>query len=456
MAQGAPAVAIGIDPDTSSMMESAWMDVLQKMDETYAGMLTYQVELEKKNADLESMRQFMDSVLGAMTDTLIVCDQAGRILQTNRALEQQLGRDQADLEGTSIQAIFSTQSAAALQETLKVAARGKPSGARELILAGSHGEVPIEIHAAPRLNARGRMVGVVLIGRPVGEVRRAYASLNNAHEQLKAAQAQLVHAEKMASLGRLVSGVAHELNNPISFVYGNAHALERYVGRLETYFQKVWSGAPREELITLREDLNVDRAVSRLREAISGALEGAERVRDIVESLRRFSADGRGQSERFDLVTAVQTAIGWVVKGRDRHFTLSYDVPDRLEIMGRAGHIQQVVMNIVQNACDSIESQSEQHVAVAIRTEGRDAIITIADNGPGISREALTKLFEPFFTTKPVGKGTGLGLSISYKIIEEHGGTLAAENSPDGGAVFSIRLPIAGVPMGDQGEVRVK
>lgn len=437
-------MATGVDPDTSSMMESAWMDVLQKMDETYADMLAYQVELEKKNADLESMRQFMDSVLGAMTDILIVCDQTGRILQINRALELQLGREQAGLEGEPIQTIFTPESATALQEILKLAARCKPVGARELSLAGRHGEVPIEVHAAPRLNARGRMVGVVLIGRPVGEVKRAYASLNTAHEQLKAAQAQLVHAEKMASLGRLVSGVAHELNNPISFVYGNAHALERYVGRLETYFQKVWSGAPREELIALREDLNVDRAVSRLREAISGALEGAERVRDIVESLRRFSADGRGQSERFDLVAAVQTAIGWVVKGRDQHFTLSYDVPDRLEIVGRSGHIQQVVMNIVQNACDSIESQTEQHVSVAIRRDRDEAVITIADNGPGISAEARTKLFEPFFTTKPVGKGTGLGLSISYKIIEEHGGQLGAENAPDGGAVFSIRLPIAG------------
>lgn len=447
-------MAIGIDPDPSTMMESAWMDVLQKMDETYAGMLAYQVELEKKNADLESMRQFMDSVLGAMTDTLIVCDQTGRILQINRALEQLLGRDQASLEGMAIQAIFTPDSTAALQEMLKLAARCKPVGARELALAGRQGVVPIEVHAAPRLNARGRMVGAVLIGRPVGEVKRAYASLNTAHEQLKAAQAQLVHAEKMASLGRLVSGVAHELNNPISFVYGNAHALERYVGRLETYFQQVWSGAPREELIALREELNVDRAVSRLRAAISGALEGAERVRDIVESLRRFSADGRGQSERFELVAAVQTAIGWVVKGRDRHFTLRYDVPDRLEIVGRSGHIQQVVMNIVQNACDSIENQSEQRVSVSICRQADEAIITIADNGPGISAEARNKLFEPFFTTKPVGKGTGLGLSISYKIIEEHGGQLGAENAPDGGAVFSIRLPIAGNQQGEADEAR--
>ncbi|SON53966.1 Sensor protein ZraS [Hartmannibacter diazotrophicus] len=438
--------------EPSLLMESAWMDVIQKMDETYADLLAYQVELEKKNADLESMRQFMDSVLGAMTDILIVCDQTGRVLQINRAVELQLGRDQATVEGSAIQDLFTGASAAPLQDMLKLAAKRKTVGARELCLAGLNGDIPIEVHAAPRLDARGRVVGVVLIGRPVGEVKRAYASLNDAHEQLKAAQAQLVHSEKMASLGRLVSGVAHELNNPISFVYGNAHALERYVGRLEAYFQKVWSGAPREELIELREDLNVDRAVSRMREAISGALEGAERVRDIVESLRRFSADGRGQSERFDLVQAVQTAIGWVIKGRDRHFTLHADVPERLEITGRSGHIQQVVMNIVQNACDSIEGQAEQVVSVTIRQDGEDAVITIADNGPGIAEEARTKLFEPFFTTKPVGKGTGLGLSISYKIIEEHGGHLSAGNGEDGGAVFTIRLPLSGPQSAPAGE----
>jgi two-component system sensor histidine kinase HupT/HoxJ len=311
-------------------------------------------------------------------------------------------------------------------------------------MPGEDGPAPFEVHAAPRLDARGRVVGTVLIGRPVGELRRTYEDLNEAHEKLKDAQDQLVHSEKMASLGRLVSGVAHELNNPISFVYGNAHALERYISRLETYFERVRLGASREELVALRGELKLDATVGRIREAVSGALEGAERVRDIVDSLRRFSADGRGQSEPFDLVATVQTSIGWVTKGREQHLTIDYDVPAELVVHGRSGHIQQVVMNIVQNACDSIEKQAAQKISVRIVRDGADAVVRIADNGPGIAPEAQSKLFEPFFTTKPVGKGTGLGLSISYKMVRDHGGSLSAYNAPEGGAVFEMRLPVSG------------
>jgi two-component system sensor histidine kinase HupT/HoxJ len=432
------------DLEASALMDSAWIDVIQKMDETYARLVAYQIELENKNADLESMRLFLDSVLGSMTDILIVCDQSGRIVQLNNAVLRQLGRNADALQGLHVRDIFAEESAAPLQEMLATQARRQVVAARELLMAGDGAVAPFEVHAAPRLDRRGRKVGTVLIGRPVGELRRAYEHLNDTHERLKAAQAQLVHAEKMASLGRLVSGVAHELNNPISFVYGNAHALDRYIGRLETYFQAVWSGASREDLVKLRGELKLDNTVSRLREAVSGALEGSERVRDIVESLRRFSANGRGQSEPFDLVSTVQTSIGWVVKGQGQNLQLAFDMPGRLMVVGRGGHVQQVVMNIVQNACDSIEAQAEQRIRVAIRQEGDDAVILISDNGPGISDAARSKLFEPFFTTKPVGKGTGLGLSISYKIVEEHGGSLKAFNADEGGAVFEIRLPIAG------------
>lgn len=417
------------------LTEAAWIDVIRKMDETYAGLIDYQTELEQKNASLETMQRFMDSILESMTDVLVVCDRSGNIAQLSRSASGMAA------SGDPVSALFAEASRGKLQAMLERVSHGFEAEPSELMLRMVSGDAPVEVHASPRFDARGRSLGAVLIGRPVGELRRAYQDLNTAHEKLKAAQAQLVNAEKMASLGRLVSGVAHELNNPISFVYANAHALERYVGRMETYFEAVRAGASRDDLIAMRADLKLDTTVSRLREATAGALEGAERVRDIVESLRQFSAPGRAADTRFDLVAAAQTAVGWIVKGRSPDLRVVWDAAQPVIVKGRSGHIQQVVMNIVQNAADALEDQVDPRIDIHIGNCGGEVVLRVRDNGPGLGENARDHVFEPFFTTKPAGKGTGLGLSISYQIVQDHGGQLCGYNDAGGGAVFVMRLP---------------
>jgi len=424
--------------------EAAWLDVIRQMDETYSGLIDYQVELEQKNSALEAMRQFVASVLESMTDILIVCDRSGGVIQLNRVASRLAGLPEAVPDNVAITDLFAAQSHDTLNAMLRRAGQLGSLMPEELILRSEGGEAPFEVLASPRRDARGRSLGTVLIGRPVGELRLAYQALNAAHDQLKAAQAQLVNAEKMASLGRLVSGVAHELNNPISFVYGNAHALERYVDRMETYFEAVNSGASREALIALRQHLKLDKTVLRLRDAATGALEGAERVRDIVEQLRRFSGTGHAPVEPFDLTATVQMAVGWVTRGQRPDLSIDWDMPAHLSVTGRSGHIQQVVMNIIQNAVDATEGQADPHIRIELVSEGDVAALRISDNGPGLSEDVRSKLFEPFFTTKPVGKGTGLGMSISYRIVQEHGGELIAGNAAGGGALFEVRLPIKG------------
>jgi two-component system sensor histidine kinase HupT/HoxJ len=422
--------------------DAAWIDVIRKMDETYSELLKYQVDLEEKNTALEAMRVFIESVLGSMTDILIACDMSNHIVQTNEALVKATGIPTVELSGQAVADLFVPADRDRLACML-AAAHSKIRTQRMELAIQCKAEAEIfDIHAAPRMDPRGRVAGVVLIGRPVGELRRAYVELNHAHEQLIHTQQQLIHAEKMASLGKLVSGVAHEINNPVSFVYGNAHALERYVGRLEAYFDKVQAGVPRDELKQLRQDLKIDRSVANLREAVAGALEGAERVRDIVESLRRFSAEGHGKTGGFDLVGVTRTALAWVIRGHEPRLRATLNGPDRLVVEGRGGHIQQVIMNIIQNACDSMEDKASGAVSIAITERDGMATVSIADEGPGIEEAAMLRLFDPFFTTKPVGKGTGLGLSISYKIVQEHKGTLSAANRPEGGALFEMRIPI--------------
>ena len=220
-------------------------------------------------------------------------------------------------------------------------------------------------------------------------------------------------------------------------------ALKRYAERLHSYLDAVHRRLPAAEIDILRRDLRIDRIVEDLPPLIEGTVEGAQRTRDIVDSLKRFSALDRDEQLSFDLVAVVERAVHWVAKVRGDKFHVDLQLPPALPIVGSPGQMQQVVMNLVQNACDATGEQADAHLTVSGRSEGNSALIEFHDNGPGISDENLPRIFDPFFTTKPVGKGTGLGLAISYGIVERHGGRLAAGNHADGGAVFILTLPLA-------------
>lgn len=271
-----------------------------------------------------------------------------------------------------------------------------------------------------------------------------HAELAEAHDALQRTQAQLVQAEKMASLGRLVAGVAHELNNPISFVLGNAHAMQRYGRHLGEYLNAVHAEAASPAVQALRKRLRIDAIVADLPSLIEGLMEGAERSAAIVDGLKRFSATDRGGAERFDLADAVRRSAHWVEKAAPAHVQLLLDAPDApVMLCGAAGRIQQVLINLVQNAVDATAHHPAPRVSVRLTEADGWATVTVADNGAGLSPEVQQRLFEPFFTTKPVGEGTGLGLSISFGIVEQHGGQLRADNAPEGGARFTLRLPLA-------------
>jgi two-component system, NtrC family, sensor histidine kinase HupT/HoxJ len=275
-------------------------------------------------------------------------------------------------------------------------------------------------------------------------LRAAYDELRKAHEELKRTQQQLLQSEKMASLGRLVAGVAHELNNPISFVLGNAHALRRYGDRLQRYLDAVHAGTPTDALAELRVELRIDHVLADLAPLVDGTIEGAERTGEIVDGLKRFSAIDREPDRRFDLAAVIGRAVRWVTKGAPSSFRAELPAPGELHVVGSPAHMQQVVMNLVQNALDAMSSDPAPRLEITAAAEGGSAVVTFRDHGPGIPPDHLPRIFEPFFTTKPVGKGTGLGLAISYGIVERHGGTLVAANHPEGGALFTMRVPLGG------------
>jgi two-component system, NtrC family, sensor histidine kinase HupT/HoxJ len=423
--------------------ESVWLDVIQKMDEVYSDLLQYEVALEDKNSALEESQQFIVSVLTSMSDVLLVCNRAGIIEDVNQSLQHLIGQDETALKGKNIFDLFADEASRQEAQHFFAGHVGETLHDCEMQLRAADGSaIPVSLNCTPRYSATGKMLGVVITGRPVGELRRAYKALRQAHEDLKRTQQQLLHSEKMASLGRLVAGVAHELNNPISFVFGNVLAMKRYSKRLGEYLGAVQRKEPWERIDALREELGIDRLLADLPSLIEGTAEGAERTRDIVDGLKRFSASDRNLRETMDLVPVVERAVHWVSKAAPSSFSVRVDLPEVLMVNGSAGQLQQVMMNLVQNACDATAGQPEARLEISAEVEGKSVHLRFADNGPGIARENLPRIFDPFFTTKPVGKGTGLGLAISYGIVEQHGGRIEAGNGPNGGAVFTVVLPL--------------
>ena len=425
--------------------ESTWMDVIQKMDEVYTRLIDDEVELEKKNTELEQSQQFIYSVLTSMSDVLVVCDANGVIEQANAALCELTGRPEEQLSGTPLYALLADDASRELARAAMEKADAPRAGeAIELNLLDRQGQaVSVDANCTPRIGDKGRRVGTVWVGRPTAELKRAYHEMRAAHEALKRTQQQLLHSEKMASLGQLVAGVAHELNNPISFVLGNVHALSKYSERLRTYLAAMHAHEPEAVLDDMRRKLRIEHLLADLPSLIEGTLEGAQRTADIVHGLKRFSAMDSEERKPVNLVEVIERAIHWVQKGRSAPVEVQWQAGETCTVMGSAGQLQQVMMNLLQNGFDAVGQREAPRIVVSLERAGGTVRVTLRDNGPGIPPEHLLRIFDPFFTTKPVGKGTGLGLSISYGIVEQHGGRLSARNAEGGGAEFVLELPQA-------------
>jgi two-component system sensor histidine kinase HupT/HoxJ len=350
--------------------DQTWVEVLAAVDRTYAELVGHQEQLERQNHELERMRRFLASILASVSDVLIFADRTGMIEEVSASLTTRTGVPRRDVIGTGAVALFVPQDRPAVTAALHHLRAERAPITIEAALVTPQGDFALDLGIAPRLDDRARLTGFVLSGRPVGELRQAYVELSRSHDELKAAQALLVRNEKLASLGRLLAGVAHELNNPISFVYANAHALDRYATKFETYFDRVQAGASRDELVRLREDLRLDREMRNLRTAVQGARDGAERVRDIVEDLRRLSADGSGEMRDFDLVETARVAASWVLRGGRRDVALRFEGVPHLTARGREGHVQQVVMNLVQNALDALDGVADPQIVLTAQRAG--------------------------------------------------------------------------------------
>ncbi|OGL01611.1 MAG: hypothetical protein A3E31_01290 [Candidatus Rokubacteria bacterium RIFCSPHIGHO2_12_FULL_73_22] len=277
------------------------------------------------------------------------------------------------------------------------------------------------------------------------QLRAANEELQAAYRDLQAAQMQLIQREKMASVGQLVAGVAHELNNPIGFVFSNVTTLEDFVGRLRSivaaYRAVELPEAARARIQAQWDELKIDYALKYLDSMIQGIREGAERTRKIVRDLRVFARTQDDVWQAVDLHEDLESSLTLLNHLLKDRITVHRTFGELPSVECIRSQIDQVFLNLLANAAQAITG--EGGITIDTRCENGVAVVTISDTGPGISPDVLGRIFDPFFTTKPVGEGTGLGLSISYEIVKKHGGEIRAESPPGGGAVFTIRLPLS-------------
>jgi two-component system NtrC family sensor kinase len=268
-----------------------------------------------------------------------------------------------------------------------------------------------------------------------------------AHQQeLVRLQTQLVHSEKMASLGQLAGGVAHELNNPAGFIYSNMEILDQYVldlNRLLFEYDKV---ALSPELATkvkaLKREIHYERLRMDLVSLITDCQEGARRIRDIVLNLRTFSRLDEAEVKQVDIHAGIEATIRLLSQYyRSNNITLHRDYGELPLVNCFAGQLNQVWMNLLTNAAQAIgDGPGEVRIETSL-DEGM-VVVRISDTGKGIAPDDLKRIFDPFFTTKPIGEGTGLGLSISYGIVVSHGGSIKAESALGKGSTFTTTIPL--------------
>ena len=279
------------------------------------------------------------------------------------------------------------------------------------------------------------------------KVEERTKELEQANQKLKETQTMMVHSEKMRSLGELVAGIAHEINNPINFIYGNIMILDNYqkdlLALIDKYSLQESSMNPDavREISDFKQTIDLDFLKDDIADLIRSCLEGVERTKNIILDLKNFSRMDEMVFSECNIPKEIDTTLNILNNKIKNRIVVHKDYEENLpKIEAYGGQINQVFMNILDNAQGAIKGTGD--IFISAKKEGENIKIEFRDTGCGIKKENLNKIFEPFFTTKPVGQGTGLGMSIAYRVIEAHNGKISVESEQGVGTKITILLPV--------------
>jgi PAS domain S-box-containing protein len=357
--------------------------------------------------DVLQSRRELDNTFNSLSDLVIVCDRGGRVVHVNEAFSQRAGKTRTELLDRPLDELVGAGTHKLLFEALEVGPKGR-SSEFNVELKDPSLEGTFLMTATPLLGDNDHLSGAVLVARDV-----------TPHARLEAERAdlrnKLVQSEKLAALGEFVAGIAHELNNPLQSVLGHIELL-----RATGAFPK-----------TLRRD-------------VQRIYREADRAAKIVRNLLVFAGSRRLVHRRVSInavLSRVFALRGPALKAEEIE-VVRHRGDDLPRVKGDPLLLQQAFLNIVLNAEQAIGSSGRIEASKTLLANPSRIMVEIRDTGPGIAVAVLPRIFEPFYTTKEVGKGTGLGLAIAYGIIQEHGGQIFAANHPDGGAIFTVQLPV--------------
>ncbi|MDP6074696.1 MAG: ATP-binding protein [Myxococcota bacterium] len=380
---------------------------------------------------------------------VLVVDGDGRVVRCNASAAEIFGREQKTLVGCSATAWFPEAAgggilARALTEGVRFQDSEswvtRPDGVR----------TPVAVSCAP-------------IAAPDGRLRGAVASFQDL-SGIRQLQQRVLQTEKMAAIGQLAAGVAHEINNPMGFIHANLFQMGEYVADLRRVSEAVDALRKSAELGNAREiveaagrlgsvsdEVDVDFLLSDLAKAIRESQEGSERIRHIVQDLRDFSHQDTGEQVRSDLNQCLDSTANIVWPMMKHVIVLEREYEDLPAVLCYPMQLKQVFMNLLVNAFQAIEEKLEVapgtgRILLQTARRGDRVVVSVTDSGVGIDPANVDRIFAPFFTTKKVGTGTGLGLSTAYNIVHRHGGSLDVESAAGGGVTFRLTLPVDGMP----------
>jgi len=392
--------------------------------------------LDKLFAKVEAAKREWEDTLDCISDIVLMCDSKGSVQRCNSSFCTLTGMTFESISGKSWAGILFGQG-------FTIGDYTKGNGT----ISDREGQRFYDLRTFPLHNKLGALVGNVVNIRDITEIRKINQELESAYNQLKLAQVQAVQQEKMASVGQLAAGVAHEINNPMGFISSNLSSLAKYISKVKAYddalleeVRKVGNPDLLNDIEKIKKSMKIDFILGDMGSLLGESQDGAERVRRIVQDLKNFSHVDEAECKSININENLDSTLNMLRNEIKYVAELVKEYGEIPPVFCYPQQVNQVFMNILVNAIHALDGQGK----ITLRTwqEGEFVKIGITDTGKGIAQEHLTKIFDPFFTTKPVGKGTGLGLSICYEIIKKHGGEIFVHSTVSEGTTFTVQLPL--------------
>jgi PAS domain S-box-containing protein len=423
--------------------------------------------LENTKKELNETLVYVENVMNSMGDALIVIDPHFQIKKFNRAAEELLQYTGSDVLNQPIELVFEEIGQNLFSHEAIV------EGRRMTFITKENKKIPVDVNVRPLLDVKGPLLGYVLVARDMRmtlelisrlenmnasleeTVRKRTGIIEKIYDELKMKDAQILQQEKMASIGVLAAGIAHEINNPVGYINSNLEVLQdnvrdivSYLKNLEDVFpnliQQGHSDQPMpaaiQELKELRSKLRIEDIFQDIEEIVHESKQGIDRIKRIIVDLKKFSHTDENKMDLADINQEIESTLNIVANELKYKVKVVKELGSLPSIECFPHQLNQVFMNILVNAAQAIEGQGSIFIQTAIKNDFISVIIR--DTGTGIPAENLQKIFDPFFTTKAVGKGTGLGLYIAYGIIEKHRGKISVQSEVGKGTTFTIQLPI--------------